>query len=231
MAAAGHELKTPTAALHNYLQLVDRHLAEGESEKAGTYAARALSQSERLAALVERLLDVGRIQSGQMNLMVGVTDLTAVVRSAVEVVQVLPKAPVIKITADPKPLRIRADAARLEQVFLNLLANAMEHAPGSESVEITIAAKAGQAEVAVRDHGPGIAPQDLRTMFEAYTRLGSPKRVPGLGLGLFVAREIITAHSGTVDATSRLGHGTTVTVRLPLERRTRRGSAEMRGQA
>ena len=80
MAAAGHELKTPTAAIHNYLQLVDRHLAQGEVKEAGTYAARALSQTRRLSTLIERLLDVGRIQSGQLELMFDVVDLTAVVR-------------------------------------------------------------------------------------------------------------------------------------------------------
>ena len=67
MAAAGHELKTPTAALHNYLQLVDRHLADGEVDKAGTYATRALAQTRRLATLIERLLYVSRIQSGQLS--------------------------------------------------------------------------------------------------------------------------------------------------------------------
>ena len=131
MAAAGHELKTPTAAIHNYLQLVERHLTDGEEAEAGTYAARALSQTRRLATLIERLLDVSRIQTGQLELLLEVVDLVAVVRSAVEVAQVLPKAPPIRVTAGREPVRVRADPGRLEQVFLNLLANAMEHAPGS----------------------------------------------------------------------------------------------------
>ena len=144
MAAAGHELKTPTAAIHNYLQLVDRHLTQGDVKEAGTYAARALSQTRRLATLIERLLDVSRIQSGQLELLFDVVDVRDVVRSAVEVAQVLPKAPTIRLTADPKAVRVRADPGRLEQVFLNLLANAMEHAPGSGSIEVTVKAEAGQ---------------------------------------------------------------------------------------
>ena len=138
MAAAGHELKTPTAAIHNYLQLVDRHLSEGDVKAAGTYAARALSQTRRLAALIERLLDVSRIQSGQLKLLLDVVDLATVVRSAVEVAEVLPKAPPIRVTAGPRPVRVRADPGRLEQVFLNLLANAIEHAPGSTAIDVTI---------------------------------------------------------------------------------------------
>ena len=219
MAAAGHELKTPTAAIHNYLQLVDRHLTQGDVKEAGTYTARALSQTRRLATLIERLLDVSRIQSGQLELLFDVVDVRDVVRSAVEAAQVLPKAPPIRLKADPRAVRVRADPGRLEQVFLNLLANAMEHAPGSASIEVTVKAEAGNAEVVVRDHGAGVAAKDLRTIFEAYTRLGNPHRAPGLGLGLYVAREIVSAHGGEIEATSRVGKGTSMIVRLPLARR------------
>ncbi len=224
MAAAGHELKTPTAAIHNYLQLVDRHLSAGDVKEASTYAARALSQTRRLATLIERLLDVSRIQSGQLELLFDVVDVRDVVRSAVEAAQVLPKAPPIRLTAAPKPVRVRADPGRLEQVFLNLLANAMEHAPGSGSIEVTVKTEAGNAEIVVRDHGAGVAAKDLRTIFEAYTRLGHPHRAPGLGLGLYVAREIVSAHGGEIEATSRVGKGTSMIVRLPLARR-RAGAA------
>jgi signal transduction histidine kinase len=216
MAAAGHELKTPTAALHNYLQLVDRNLTAGDSEKAATYAGRALTQTRRLATLIERLLDVSRIQSGQLELDLEVVDLEEVVRQAVEVAQVLPKAPPIVVTSAPGRLRVRADAGRLEQVFLNLLANAMEHAPQSATIDVRVETSGQSAEVSVRDHGPGVAADDLRKMFEPYTRLGHPHRAQGLGLGLYLAREIVTAHGGEIEATSRMGRGTVMTVRLPV---------------
>ena len=224
MASAGHELKTPTAAIHNYIQLVDRHIADGEVDEAGTYAARALSQTRRLATLIERLLDVSRIQSGQLELQLAVVDLVALVRSVVEVARVLPKAPSIRVTAGPAPIRVRADPDRLEQVLLNLLANAMEHAPGAGTIGVTIKAVGEQAQVAVRDHGPGVAAENIRTMFDAYTRLGHPNRAAGLGLGLYVAREIVTAHGGEIEAKSRIGKGTVMTVRLPLAKRVRRAT-------
>ena len=231
MAAAGHELKTPTAAIHNYLQLVDRHLTDGQVKEAGTYAVRALSQTRRLATLIERLLDVSRIQSGQLDLLLDVVDLTGVVRSAVDAAQVLPKAPPIKVRAVRVPVPVHADPGRLEQVFLNLLANAMEHNPNSATIEVTVRTAAGRAEVVVRDHGDGVTAEDIRTMFEAYTRLGKPHRAPGLGLGLYVAREIVTAHGGEIVATSRVGKGTSMTVRLPLaERRIRAGTAAKRAK-
>ncbi len=223
MAAAGHELKTPTAAIHNYLQLVDRHLSTGDVDGASTYAERGLTQVRRLATLIERLLDVSRIQSGQLELLREVVDVSSVVRSAVEVAQVLPKAPPIRVTVAREPIRVRADTGRLEQVFLNLLANAMEHAPDSGPIDVTVKVVGGFAEIAVRDHGDGIAVEDIRTMFEAYTRLGQPHRAPGLGLGLYVAREIVTAHGGEIEATSRVGKGTVMKVRLPLADRRGRG--------
>jgi two-component system OmpR family sensor kinase len=143
----------------------------------------------------------------------------------VEVAQVLAKASPITVTGGSGPVRVRADPGRLEQVFINLLANAIEHATGSATIEVTVKASKGMAEVAVRDHGPGIAAADLRRIFEAYTRLGQPHRAPGLGLGLYVAREIVTAHEGEIDATSRVGKGTVMTVRLPLAGRGGRAAA------
>ena len=219
MAAAGHELKTPTAAIHNYLQLVDRNLTDGDVEEAATYSARALVQTRRLATLIERLLDVSRIQTGQLELRLDRIDVSAVVRTAVEVAQVLPRAPTIRLKAPPKGVFVQADPGRLEQVFLNLLANAIEHAPASKTIDVEVKRSRRHAVIEVRDHGPGIASEDLRTMFEAYTRLGKPHRGSGLGLGLYVAREIVIAHGGEIEATSVVGTGTVLTVQVPLARR------------
>jgi two-component system, chemotaxis family, CheB/CheR fusion protein len=222
MAAAGHELKTPAAAIHNYLQLVDRNLTDGDNAEAATYASRALVQTRRLATLIERLLDVSRIQTGQLELRLDRIDVAAVVRTAVEVAQVLPRAPNIELKAPPRGVFVQADPGRLEQVFLNLLSNAIEHAPASKTIEVEVKRAGRRALIEVRDHGAGIASEDLRTMFEAYTRLGQPHRGSGLGLGLYVAREIVTAHGGEIEATSVIGTGTVLTVQLPLAGRAAR---------
>jgi two-component system CheB/CheR fusion protein len=215
MAAAGHELKTPTAAIHNYLQLVERRLASGDADEAGMYAARAVVQGRRLSELVERLFDVSRIKTGQLEIVVTSIDLVTVVREATELASVLPNAPAIAFSAKPASLMVLGDRGRLEQVFLNLLANAIEHASGSGSIEVSVRRSGRFAVADVRDHGPGIAADDLSGLFEAYGRLGYQERPTGLGLGLFVSREIVAAHGGSIKATSVLGDGTTFSVRLP----------------
>jgi signal transduction histidine kinase len=215
MAAAGHELKTPTAAIHNYLQLVERRLTSGDTAEAATYAARAVAQARRLNDLVERLFDVSRIQTGQLEIVVEPVDLVAIVRAATDVSAVLADAPMIRFSAKPASLIVRGDAGRLEQVFLNLLSNAVEHAAGSGAIDVVVRRSGRVAVVEVRDHGRGIAAEDLSVVFEAYTRLRQRQRATGLGLGLFVSREIVAAHGGTITATSQIGDGTTISVRLP----------------
>ena len=216
MAAAGHELKTPTAAIHNYLQLVERRLSTGDREDAGMYAARALVQARRLSELVERLFDVSRIKTGQLEIVVGSIDLATVVREATEIASVLANAPPIHFSAKPASLIVLGDSGRLEQVFLNLIANAIEHASGSGSIDVSVRRSGRFAVADVRDHGVGIAPDELAGLFEAYGRLGYQQRATGLGLGLFVSREIVAAHGGSIKATSAVGDGTTFSVRLPM---------------
>jgi signal transduction histidine kinase len=225
MAAAGHELKTPTAAIHNYLQLVTRHLETGDVTEATTYASRALDQTRRLGQLIERLLDASRIQTGQLELFTERIDLVALVRSAVHAAEVLPGAPPIRLLPGPRALRLRGDPDRLGQVMLNLLANAIEHAASSDTIDVSVRRSARLAEIDVADHGEGIPVDSIPTLFEPYARLGQARRRPGLGLGLFVAREIVAAHGGEIAVTSRAGEGTVVTVRLPLRAETWSGRA------
>ena len=230
MAAAGHELKTPVAALHGYLQLVERHLGPGSSAQARTYAARALVQTRQVGELIERLFEVSRIQAGRFELVTASIDLTAVVRKSVEVAEALPKAPPIRISTTRGPILVQADASRLEQVFVNLLLNAIEHAATSPTIEVTVRRSGSVAVVEVRDHGPGIASNEMPQLFQPYTRLGS-KPSAGLGLGLYLAREIVTAHGGTIEAESTLGEGTVIVVRLPLGKRRARGGAGLAAEA
>ena len=216
MAAAGHELKTPVAALHGYVQLVERSLGPGVSPEARGYSDRALAQTRRIGELVERLFDVSRFQAGRFELELAPEDLVSIVQEAVDTGAALPNAPTIRFTAPNEQMIVHADRGRLEQVFANLLANAVEHAAASPAIHVTLRRSGSDAVAKVRDEGPGIAAAELPLLFQPYTRLGN-KMSAGLGLGLYLSREIVTAHGGTIEAQSILGRGTTIVVRLPLE--------------
>ena len=224
MAAAGHELKTPVAALHGYLQLVERNLGPDSPVEARTYTSRALAQARQIGELVERLFDVSRIQAGRFDLQTAPRDLVAIVRLAVEVAEALPNRPPIHIAPVRGPIPVLADAGRLEQVFVNLLANAIEHAAESPAIDVSVRTAKSMAIVEVRDHGPGIPEAGLPLLFQPYTRLGK-KKSAGLGLGLYLSREIVTAHGGTIEAESVGGDGTLIVVRLPLAGRKTRSDA------
>ena len=230
MAAAGHELKTPVAALHGYLQLVDRSLDRRASAQARTYAARALGQTRRVGELVERLFDVSRLQAGRLQFLIQPVDLVTVVRDAVEVAEVLPNAPPIRMSPTRGTMIVQADAGRLEQVFVNLLSNAVQYATNSPAIQVTMRRSDSIAVVEIRDQGPGIARNLLPLLFQPYTRLGQ-KASTGLGLGLFLAREIVIAHGGTIEAKSTVGEGTSMIVRLPLGKRRVRSDGRPAAQA
>jgi two-component system CheB/CheR fusion protein len=225
MASAGHELKTPVAALHGYLQLVERHLGPESSRQAHTYAARALAQIRQVGELVERLFDVGRIQAGRFELVLSPVDLSDVVWAAVEVAEALPNVPEIRVSSIHGPLTLQADPGRLQQVFVNLLANAVDHASASPTIDVSVSRVGSWAVVEVRDHGQGIPNDVMPVLFQPYTRIGH-KPTAGLGLGLYLAREIVTAHGGTIAAESTAGEGTAITVRLPLGRPKASGDAK-----
>ena len=197
MAAAGHELKTPTAAIHNYLQLVERRLASGDTDEAATYAARAVVQAQRLNELIERLYDVSRIQTGQLEIVAAPIDLVAVVREAVDA-GVRPARRAADPSSTPARPRCRSRATPAASSR-----SSSTSSPTRSSTPTGTGVDRGRRPARrtatpwseVRDHGPGIAAEDLAGLFEAYTRAGHPRET-GLGLGLFVAREIVTAHAG-----------------------------------
>jgi two-component system CheB/CheR fusion protein len=227
MALAAHELRTPLTAISGYLQLLGRQLQEPAGhERALQSITRARTQVTRLMRLITDLLDVARLQHGKFRLEREPVRLDTLLRGVVEIGQTLAPGPPITLTVgvegdgeggEPgRPLWIQGDPARLEQVLLNLLINARLYAPASPRIDVRLTRVTDQAEIAVQDYGPGIAPDQLAALFERFYQ-GSADRSPaGLGLGLFISRQLVTAHDGTITVTSTEGGGTTFRIRLPL---------------
>jgi PAS domain S-box-containing protein len=219
LATVSHELRTPLNALLGWSRMLrSGALDEAQREKAVEVIERNVVAQ---AQLVEDLLDVSRIVTGNLRLEIATVDLVAVTRAAVESVRPAADAKRIALGLDGPEggLSVAGDAARLQQVVWNLLSNAVKFTPEGGRVEVLVARDDAGARVAVRDTGAGIDPSFLPFVFDTFrqadattTRLHS-----GLGLGLSIVRHLVELHGGEVDARSPgLGHGATFVVRLPL---------------
>jgi two-component system CheB/CheR fusion protein len=222
IATASHELRTPLAVLTGYLHLIDR--SGGAPVE---HARRALEQAGQLDLLVQELLDTSRLETGQLRLELEPVDLGAIVLRAVDDARMLAPLAAIRYDRPATPVIVNASAARLQQVIRNILDNARVHAASTPSIDVSIRRRGGRADIAIADRGPGIAESEIGHLFERFTRRSDGVGSPGLGLGLYIARQIAQAHGGSIAVDSKGGHGTTFHVRLPLllERRPTKRSA------
>jgi len=212
LVIAAHELKTPLTVLGLQLQKLQRMGAPQES--VGT----ALRSARRLGALVDTLLDVSRIATGQLKVEVQECDLAELAREVVERWRDEASRAGCKLHVDaPAPVRGRWDALRIDQVIENLLGNAIKYAPG-KPVRISVAARGDLAELCVSDDGPGIPPGAEARIFRRFERATDVRNYGGLGLGLYIVREIVEAHGGTISVDTAAGKGATFRVALPLHR-------------
>jgi signal transduction histidine kinase len=219
LAIASHELKTPLTPLQ--LQLDDFHRVlrrRGVEDDAVNQRLNTMvRQTTRLSKLVENLLDLSRIAAGRLTLVTEEFDFAEMVRDVVR--RLAPEAEsqgcALQVRA-PDPIRGRWDQLRLEQVVSNLLANAVKYG-AAHPVEIDVQRLAGKVRLTVRDHGIGMSPQDAARVFERFERAVSVRNYGGLGLGLYITRQIVEAHGGSISVDSRLGDGATFTVVLPVD--------------
>ncbi|WP_257459359.1 AAA family ATPase [Archangium lipolyticum] len=215
LSVASHELKTPLTSLRLMVQGLLRQVPPGLPESSLRAMHTINQQSLKLARLIEEMLDVSRLQSGGLELELEQVDLAAVIRGVAERLrEPLERAASPLVLHVQEPLVGRWDAARLTQVLVNLLSNAIKFGAGSP-IELAAGVEGGTAWFFVRDQGIGIAPDRLPHIFERFERAVSVRSYGGLGLGLHLVREIVTALGGTVRVESTVGAGTTVRVELP----------------
>jgi signal transduction histidine kinase len=178
----------------------------------------AIGQVEHLRVLVDDLLDVERLQSGKLSLRLVPTDLVDLARRVVSFAESLTRGKPLRLTVPAEPLTVDGDPVRLEQVLLNLITDAVEYAPETTSIDIALRVVGHEAELEVRDYGPGIPPGEIGQIFSRFRRVSQeqPTGGGGLGLGLYIAHEIVMEHGGTIRVDSNEGAGTRFTLRLPL---------------
>jgi signal transduction histidine kinase/DNA-binding response OmpR family regulator len=220
LSIASHELKTPLTSLQLQVQTLLRAAHKsGQSklslERIINKLKLADQQTERLAGLINELLDVARIRSGQIDMRIEEIDLTEIVKTvAARFEEQLAQAGYELRLVCPEPAMVCGDRLRLEQVVTNLLSNAIKYGAG-QPIEISVWQTGESVQLAVHDHGIGIAPEHLERIFVRFERAVSSDNYGGLGLGLYIVQRIIEALSGTIRVQSELGCGSTFTVSLP----------------
>ncbi len=221
LRAAAHELKTPLTSLGARAQLMLRQIRrDGEIEQGrAVHAIEVISdQAGKLSRLVNQLLNVTRIEAGRLTIEPVTADVAALVRQTVTWARESADPPGIVATT-PDALEARIDPLRLEQVLVNLLDNAVRHGRGEQAIEVTLTTREpGVIELAVRDFGVGIVPADRERIFERFAQAGDGAHRGGLGLGLYVSREIVDLHGGTLVADFPPAGGSRFVVRLPWDR-------------
>lgn len=218
LSVAAHELKTPITALKGYTQLALRRappIAEMHSTR------RALmtidQQADRITRLVQKLLDVSRIQSGRLELQMATFDLQELIAGVAGRARLI--APSHQIEVEPhSPLMVTADYERLEQVLLNLIDNAIKYSAPGETIRLATSIQNDEARVGVHDLGVGIPGDKLPHIFDRWfqAHYGTYGDYGGMGLGLYICKEIIEQHGGHMWAMSSTTAGTTIGFALPL---------------
>ncbi len=213
LSIASHELKTPLTALKLQLQIGHRRWPQRGSEPA--WLSAALRQIERIEALVAELLDLARIRAGRLELRRRAVDVGDLARGVAERLRdVLAKSGNALEVESGEEVLAECDPGRVEQVVANLLSNAARHAPGAR-VSLGIRREGDRAVLAVEDDGPGVPEEARERVFEPYEKVDRGTRGQGLGLGLYIVRQIVLAHGGRIGISAGRAGGARFVVELP----------------
>ena len=217
LSIASHELKTPLTGIKAYVQLLERLLNKQDSDVIKTYIGRAKDEVAKLECLIADLLDISKIENGQMKINTKDIDLEKTITDAIETIQETYSSPiVIERTGEVFNQPIAADPLRIGQVLINFLTNALKYSPDTEKVLVKTWIKDNKAFVAVQDFGIGIPVEKQKYIFSKFYRVEeSSLKFQGLGIGLYICSEIINQHQGTYGVDSKIGEGTTIYFSLP----------------
>lgn len=221
LSVASHELKTPITTIKLQIQMRRRYIRRGDTsiyrpENVNVLLEKTESQVERLSRLVDDMLDVSRIESGKLSLSLESVDLGALVESVADGFMSEFEAADCSVSIETGGTVVGWwDRYRLEQVIANLFTNAIKYGLGAP-VSIRLGIEGDLAVLRVRDEGPGIAPEDHDRIFDRFERVKTSDKIGGLGLGLYITRQIVELHGGRIRVESRPDEGSEFVVELPF---------------
>jgi PAS domain S-box-containing protein len=216
LSIASHELKTPLTTILGYMQMMQRLLPENSSEKFKSVVSKTGMYVDRLNQLLAELLDVSKIQTGNIELHRHPFDFDKMVSETIEGLQTA--TPHYKIITKGKVgVSFNGDESHLVQVLTNLVSNAIKYSPDANEIEIYISKVSNFIKISVKDHGMGIQDEELKKIFARFYRVGEiQKRFPGMGIGLYISDQIVKNHGGTLWAESEVGKGSVFNFTLPI---------------
>jgi signal transduction histidine kinase len=219
LANMSHELRTPLNAIVGFSQVLREKLFGEVNEKQEEYLDDILSSANHLLALINDILDLSKVEAGQVELERSRFSLKEAVERGVVMVRERATKNGVELTLEPDPKvgLVEGDERRIRQVIFNLLSNAVKFTPPGGSVDVSTSGSDGEVRVAVRDTGPGIAPEDRERIFEEFqqTAAGAEQR-EGTGLGLALSKRLVELHGGRIWVESEVGKGSTFLFTLPV---------------
>jgi signal transduction histidine kinase len=211
---ASHELKTPLTSIKGYVEMLD--MLEHENPKK-QFVGKALANISKLERLVKDLLDVSKIQSGQLQLEMKEFNMNELLNETIHASQMVSETHRIVLQGEPVNELVYGDRRRIEQVLLNLLSNAIKYSPGENTVIVDTEKTENELIIKIRDYGIGVAPEERLNIFERFYRSSTiAVHISGFGLGLYICRDIIKRHSGRIWVESAQ-KGSTFNFSLPLK--------------
>jgi two-component system phosphate regulon sensor histidine kinase PhoR len=217
VANVSHELRTPLTSIRAMVETLEAGAAD-DSEVAGKFFGHIIGEVDHLAALVDELLDLARLESDRAPLRLAAFDPAGVLVRAVDRMRPQAERAGLTVRSDVPPAlpSVRGDCDRIEQVLLNLLHNAVKFTETGGEIVVAAEVADEMLRVSVRDTGVGIAAEKLPRIFERFYKTDAARRSPGSGLGLAIAKHVVQAHGGTIWAESAPGRGATLFFTLPL---------------
>src|SRR5262249_3879922 len=220
LITAAHELKTPLTSILGYAELLRHRLGKGNGAEREQRTVHTIgTQAQRLNKRIAALLELGRIQQDQLQLERAPLDLCALARRVVTESEPLLSRHTIACITPEGAVMVNGDEMRLEQALDNLIQNAIKYSPGGGRVKVRIEQQNDQAWLWVSDEGIGIPPVAIAQLFNWFYRAPNvePLQMSGMGIGLYVVKEVVQLHGGTIMVESIEGVGSTFKVSLPLD--------------
>lgn len=211
IALASHELKTPLTTVKGYLQILERY---DTNQMMRRFLTKALTQLNRIEALINELLDISKIEAGKLSLYYETFNISELIADVVETFHFSSQTHHI-IVNNLHHVGVCADRQRIEQVLINLLSNAIKYSPDVDKVFVTLETSDTHITVKVTDEGVGLSREQQEKIFTRFFRVEGTSKMPGLGLGLYLSKEIIERHGGHIGVESEIEEGSTFYFSIP----------------